>query len=110
MPKNGENIDFDHSSAFWLILNSINRFSDPQNHRKDILQGLVLEIILSRQIFAKLDLAAILDFRHFEFSKVVNDVKIERIDPENLTMNTIPDAYGDYPRNNRRKTDFHFFY
>ena len=76
-----------------------NEINDPENHRKDVLQGLARKIISSRPIFANFDLAAILDFRHLEFSKTVDDVIIERTDPENLTIDTISGTYEHYLRN-----------
>ena len=93
MLKTGENAHFDSSWVLELIFNSINRFSEFENHRKDILQGMDREIILSGPIFANFDLAAILDFRHFEFSKMVDDVINERIDLKNPTNNTIAYTY-----------------
>ena len=105
-----QNRTFDYFKIWHDVLEGRNEFSDPQNHRKDILQGLVPEIISSRPILAIFHMAAILDFGHFEFSKMVDDVIIERIDPENLTKDTISDRYEEYLRNYWWKTDFYVFY
>ena len=66
----------------------MNRFSNPENHRNDTLQTIAGDIFQYSRIFPKSNLAAILDFRHIEFSKLPNDSIVDLLDPENLIYAT----------------------